>query len=115
MLKKVKHANYVIILTMSVLFCSVCVAKDTSTFDRYLEPLRRPQNVQSVRSGMLFTDLHNICLNNTDANLIFPGLLNTLPHLNTQTKGYYKTIDRLTAIKVNNRSYCQHGSSRFCI
>ncbi|MFC0513740.1 glycoside hydrolase family 20 zincin-like fold domain-containing protein [Mucilaginibacter angelicae] len=88
MLKKVKHARYIMILTMSVLLCSVCAAKDIPTFDRYFKLLPRPQNVQLLNGeGLLFTDLHSICLNGVDADLVIPGLLNNLRRLKASTKG----------------------------
>jgi hypothetical protein len=37
--------------------------------------------------GLSYSELKSICLNKLDTLLLIPGALNTLPHLNTQTKG----------------------------
>jgi hypothetical protein len=84
MIKKVKHIRHLMILTWSVLLCSVCVAQDIKTFDDYFKLLPRPQNVQSLNGEELSSsDIHGICLNETGAGLVIPGLLKKLPHLKT--------------------------------
>jgi hypothetical protein len=88
MIKKVKHIRHIIILTLSVLLCSICVAQDIGTFDHYFRLLPRPQNVQLLNGeGLLFTDIHSIRFNSTGTDLVIPGLLKNVPRLNTPVKG----------------------------
>lgn len=87
MLKKVRSVRCLMILTLSLSLGFASAAKDINTFDHYFKLLPRPQNVQSLSGeGLLFTDIHSICLNNL-TGLVIPGLLNNLPRLNTRPNG----------------------------
>jgi len=93
MIQKVKHIRHIMLLTLSVLLCSVCVAQDIGTFDHYYKLLPRPQNVQLINEGGLSsTDIHGICFNNTGTDLVIPGLLKKLPHLTIGEKGSLSLI-----------------------
>jgi len=106
MLKKVKYTRYTMILTLCVLLCFRCAAKEINTFDHYFKLLPRPQNVQSLSGeGMLFANLKGICLNNIDTNLVIPGLLNSLPRLNTQTKGSLLLIIKKGLVLPSDEGY----------
>jgi hypothetical protein len=106
MLKKVKYIRYTMILTLSVLLCFGCAAKEINTFDHYFKLLPRPQNVQSLSGEGLFSaNLKGICLNNIDTSLVIPGLLNNLPHFNRQTNGSLSLIIKKDLLLPSDEGY----------